>query len=98
MQTRKRTIVIMLLTGLLLIGLAALQGCKKKSAPATLPKTGTVAAAVEQTICPVLASPIDKNIFTEYKGKKVYFCCTECKQAFEMDPEKYIAKLPQFAK
>jgi YHS domain-containing protein len=37
-------------------------------------------------------------VFVEYKGKKVYFCCADCKAKFEADPEKYIAKLPQFAK
>ena len=51
---------------------------------------------VEQTTCPVMGGAINKNIFTEYKGKKVYFCCLECKGKFEKEPEKYIAKLPQF--
>jgi YHS domain-containing protein len=59
-------------------------------------QAATVAA--EQTTCPVLGGPIDKNLFTEYKGKKVYFCCAECKQKFEQDPQKYVSKLPQFAK
>jgi len=55
------------------------------------------AAQVEQTTCPVMdGNPIDKNVFVEYKGKKVYFCCPECKAKFEADPEKYIADLPQF--
>ena len=39
---------------------------------------------------------IDKNVFVEYKGKKVYFCCADCKAKFLADPEKYVAKLPQF--
>jgi YHS domain-containing protein/predicted small lipoprotein YifL len=57
----------------------------------------TVAAATEQTVCPVMAgNPIDKNIFVEYKGKKVYFCCESCKADFNKDPEKYIKDLPQF--
>jgi YHS domain-containing protein len=51
----------------------------------------------EQTNCPVMGGPIDKSIFVEYKGKKVYFCCTGCIAAFQKEPEKYIAKLPQFA-
>jgi YHS domain-containing protein len=64
----------------------------KKAATAT-------AAAVEQTMCPVMeGNKIDKNVFVEYKGKKVYFCCAQCKAAFEKEPEKYLAKLPQFAK
>lgn len=28
----------------------------------------------------------------EYKGKKYYFCAEACKEKFEKDPEKYIAK------
>ena len=55
-----------------------------------------VAAAIEQTTCPIMDSPINKALFTEYKGKKVYFCCSGCKEKFEQEPEKYIAKLPQF--
>ena len=57
------------------------------------------AAAVEQTTCPIMdGNKIDKNVFVEYQGKKVYFCCAECKAKFEAAPEKYIANLPQFAK
>ena len=59
----------------------------------------TTAASVEQTMCPVMeGNKIDKNVFVEYKGKQVYFCCAQCKAAFEKEPEKYLAKLPQFAK
>jgi len=51
----------------------------------------------EQTVCPVMkGQPIDKTIFVEYKGKKVYFCCQSCKAAFEKEPEKYVKDLPQF--
>ena len=55
-----------------------------------------VVQAVEQTTCPVMGGAINKNFFAEYKGKKVYFCCADCKEQFEKEPEKYIAKLPQF--
>jgi YHS domain-containing protein len=69
------------------------------SAAADANKAVTAAAVeIEQTMCPVTGDKIDKNIFVEYKGKKVYFCMESCKTAFEKDPEKYIAKLPQFAK
>ncbi len=66
----------------------------KKAATAT-----AAAVSVEQTMCPVMdGNKIDKNVFVEYKGKKVYFCCAQCKAAFEKEPEKYLAKLPQFQK
>jgi YHS domain-containing protein len=67
-----------------------------KTAQATASET---VAAVEQTTCPVMeGNPIDKTLFVEYKGKKVYFCCKECEGKFLADPEKYVAKLPQFKK
>ena len=57
------------------------------------------AVAIEQTMCPVMdGNKIDKNVFVEYKGKKVYFCCAQCKAKFEAEPEKYLSKLPQFQK
>jgi YHS domain-containing protein len=51
-----------------------------------------------QTMCPVSGKPIDPEHSVEYKGQKVYFCCPNCPAAFEKEPEKYVAKLPQFAK
>ncbi len=59
-------------------------------------QTEVVAAVAEQTTCPVMGGPINKAIFTEYKGKKVYFCCKGCDQKFQENPEQYVAKLPQF--
>ncbi len=55
-----------------------------------------VAAAIEQTKCPIMDSPINKALFVEYKGKKVYFCCPGCEEKFTAEPAKYVAKLPQF--
>jgi YHS domain-containing protein len=56
-----------------------------------------VAAAIEQTTCPIMeGNPINKALFVEYKGKKVYFCCPGCEDKFNAEPEKYVAKLPQF--
>jgi YHS domain-containing protein len=46
-----------------------------------------------QTICPVMGGKIDKNIYTDYEGKRVYFCCPACIPEFKKDPAKYIKKL-----
>ena len=54
------------------------------------------AGAGEQTMCPVMDVPIDKQYFVEYQGKTVYFCCPGCDSMFLEDPEKYLHKLPQF--
>jgi len=104
MKSKKIQLVsTVLLAGL--IGSIALipTSCKKKSEPATPAETKVAEEKVsqatetaEQTTCPVMAGTINKEIYTEYKGKKVYFCCPGCKEKFEEAPEQYIAKLPQF--
>jgi hypothetical protein len=51
-----------------------------------------------QTKCPVMPdNDIDPEIFSVYQGKKIYFCCQLCRVAFEKEPQKYLAGLPQFA-
>jgi Cu(I)/Ag(I) efflux system membrane fusion protein len=62
------------------------------------PRVEKTPAVTEQTTCPVMGGPINKDFFTVYNGKKVYFCCPGCKPEFEKNPEKYLAKLPQFNK
>jgi len=98
----KKLITLLSLVAIFVVLSAGVSGCKKKTEPVTpsSPNTAqeTVSAVTEQTTCPVMGGAINKDIFTEYKGKKVYFCCTDCKAEFEKNPEKYISKLPQFAK
>jgi len=49
--------------------------------------------AKAQATCPVMGAAINKNIYVDYNGKRVYFCCNGCPEAFKKDPEKYIKKL-----
>lgn len=54
--------------------------------------------SIDQSVCPVMeGNPISKDIFVEYQGKKVFFCCENCKSQFLKEPGKYLAKLPQFS-
>jgi len=87
---------IILSASLLLVGLFVLNGCKKSEPAAPVEAEEVASAAIEQKTCPVMGGAINKDIFVEYKGKKVYFCCAGCETKFKADPEKYIAKLPQF--
>jgi YHS domain-containing protein len=78
-----------------------MEGMQKQAAMTAAESNNTATTAmgsIEQTTCPVSGDKIDKNVFVEYKGKKVYFCCSSCKAIFDKNPEKYVAKLPQFAK
>jgi YHS domain-containing protein len=100
----KRVTALILLAGLLLVTVLGPAGCKKKSEPAAEPNAAAeglkdaVAGVAEQTMCPVMGGPINKDIFVEHEGQKVYFCCEPCKEKFQADPQQYIAKLPQFKK
>jgi len=91
----KKFDTMLLVVVLLVVGAFILPGCKKKSEPAPAAKTPSV--QILQKTCPVMqGNPIDKNVFVKYKDKKVYFCCADCKAKFNANPEKYVAKLPQF--
>ena len=46
-----------------------------------------------QTTCPVMEGTVNKNIYTDYQGKRIYFCCAGCDQEFKKDPGKYLKKL-----
>ncbi|MFI5331172.1 MAG: YHS domain-containing protein [Desulfobaccales bacterium] len=48
-----------------------------------------------QTLCPVLGGNVDKKVYVDYQGKRVYFCCQGCDAAFKKDPEKYMKKLQE---
>jgi len=52
-------------------------------------------AGKPQTTCPVLGGKIDKNVYADYKGKRVYFCCAGCVAKFKEDPSKYLKKLAE---
>jgi YHS domain-containing protein len=50
-------------------------------------------ATREQTLCPVMGREIDKDLYVDYEGKRVYLCCQSCVETFKNDPEKYMQKL-----
>jgi YHS domain-containing protein len=48
-----------------------------------------------QTVCPVLSGKIDKNIYADYQGKRIYFCCAGCIEEFKNNPDKYLKKMEE---
>lgn len=92
MISASKQFAIFILIWALCISVISLAGCKKK----TEPTVTTNVEVSEQQMCPVMDAPINKELYTEYKGKKVYFCCSGCEGTFLKEPEKYLDKLPQF--
>jgi peroxiredoxin/YHS domain-containing protein len=56
------------------------------------PKT---TAGKAQTACPVMGGAINKSVYTDYQGQRIYFCCPGCIATFQKDPEKYLKKMAE---
>ena len=67
------------------------QSCPVAAKDTTAPASKSV--TTPQTTCPVMGGPINKKIFVDYQGKRVYFCCSDCPAEFNKDPGKYVKKL-----
>jgi YHS domain-containing protein len=49
-----------------------------------------------QTKCPVSGKMLEsKSVYTDYEGRRVYFCCAQCVGKFDADPQKYLNRLDQ---
>ncbi len=46
-----------------------------------------------QTLCPVMGNPINKEVYADYQGQRVYFCCPGCDSTFLENPEKYLSQM-----
>lgn len=51
-----------------------------------------------QTKCPVNGKPIDKTLFVDYQGRRVYFESEKCMDKFSEKPAKYLAKLDKLTR
>ena len=76
----------MAVTGLILFGGGLYAQETQKVVTVTQP------AKKPQTVCPVLGGAIDKTVYADYQGKRVYFCCAGCIDVFKKDPAKYLKK------
>ena len=48
---------------------------------------------VLQTTCPVMGGAINKELYVDHEGKRIYVCCGGCIDQIKQDPQKYIDKL-----
>lgn len=49
----------------------------------------------KQTVCPVRGEPINKSLYVDHDGKRIYVCCGMCLPKVKKDPAKYIQQLEQ---
>ena len=98
----KKFALVVTVLGLALVAGLLLSGCGKKEEEVTMPKAGLPESMgdvkIAQTMCPVMEGPIDKQYYADYKGRRIYFCCSGCVNTFKKEPEKYMKKLDEMKK
>lgn len=90
-----RRISILTVLGVAIFAAAATICYGQEIQPKSSPVPRSVAHAPPKIAkCPVTPSEdIDPEVFTEYEGKRIYFCCDRCRIKFLRDPAKYTAQL-----
>lgn len=89
--------IALLLTGMIVTWSAPAQ--QAKEAPAKTPEVSAAAAPAAdqqlklQTTCPVMGGAVDKKIYVDYEGKRIYLCCQGCVAIVQKDPAKYLKQL-----
>ncbi len=73
----------------------ALMGCTRCSGRAKSCNVTCELESQQQTMCPVEGMKINKQLYSDHRGERVYFCCEGCIETFEKDPEKYIRKMKE---
>lgn len=46
-----------------------------------------------QTTCPIMGGTINKDVFVDYNGMRIYFCCAGCEDEFLKKPEDYLNQM-----
>lgn len=86
----RRLSVILAIIMLLGIGLVNVSCDKDESfeAPA-------LSAPKIQMTDAISGEPINKNVYVDYKGKRIYFCCENSRQGFNNNPQVFLKKFKE---
>lgn len=81
---------------LVVAGSAFAQVAKPKTPAKPVVKKPVVVKPITEIKCPVMpshkvkiADAMKSKMYTDYKGRRYFFCCAGCPPAFKADPAKY---------
>ena len=66
---------IVLMAAIMVVGCGTEQQQDQTQEKAAMAKLDEGYKGHMQTTCPVMGNPINKDIYADYSGKRVYFCC-----------------------
>ena len=97
-KTKDSTIVVLLAAALLAgaagsVGACATCGCSGAAAPAQASLSGEKAPLTPQATCAIMGGKIDKRMFVDVGGHRIYACCAACLPKIKADPDKAIVAL-----
>lgn len=79
--------------GVLVLGMSACTGKGSGVTRETMPLAIGPRAVAPQTTCPVMGGAINKTLYTDHDGKRIYVCCPGCVDVIKKNPAKYIQQL-----
>lgn len=88
----KRTLSMM--AGMVLAGVVAVQAEGTVTAGGTVSNAAVSAKPVKmQTHCPVMMGKIDRKLYVDFEGKRIYACCAGCLATLRKDAAKIVKKM-----
>ncbi len=85
-----------LLSICLLTASMVLTSCSKEKEGTAKSNTDTAVEVAKKPLVKTQATdaisgqPIDRSVYTDYNGKRIYFCCVDSRSDFLSNPEKYL--------
>jgi len=87
-RTLLAAIVVFALSFVSLFGYRTAQACTPGQAA-----TGDEVLDLKNAKCPVMGGDAKADVYTDYEGLRIHFCCPGCDKTFLKSPKKYLAKL-----
>jgi ABC-type anion transport system duplicated permease subunit len=87
-------LVVVLVAALAVVFLSV--GKKGEQSPQPLTQTAPTVGAViskPQAMCPIMNQPINKELYVDVEGKRIYVCCESCIDTIKQAPVKYIKQM-----
>lgn len=93
MNTSRRKSGVMFLTVTAMMVLAAAAVAAYGRAQQQQPAEAAKAELKPQSTCPIMGEKINKSVFVDAAGYRIYACCSGCLEKIKADPEKAVATL-----
>lgn len=95
MQTLKIKLAAVAGAVVLAAGMPAAWACTACGARPEQKADAPVPVLEAQSVCPVMGGAINRELYVDHEGKRIYVCCPPCINRVRADPAAAIAKLTE---